>query len=297
LPFAFPCRLLKPLKKYKRMNFVNNSKMTNIYGVGLRSTHFNFLESQPQIFAGWFEIISENFFRTRGRPRELLEKLRRDYPISCHGVSLSIASHEDFDWNYLNDLKSFYEEINPVLISDHLCFTGLRNNNLHNLLPFAYNAENLNHLSARIDQIQNFFGRKMGFENLSAYFDYKNSTMTEWDFINQLTKKTDCNLLLDLNNIFVNSHNHGFNTEDYLKAIPFEKVQQLHLAGYSEREKFYFDTHSNPLYPELIELYKKVLAAKNDIPVLFEWDEDIPEFSVLDDQIKTLSKTREDFLK
>lgn len=279
------------------MKIVNTGNLTNIYGVGLRSTHFSFLETKPQIFAGWFEIISENFFRSRGRTREILEKLRSDYPISCHGVSLSIASHEDFDWNYLRDLKSFFLEIDPILISDHLCFTGLRENNLHNLLPFAYNAENLNHLSSRIDQVQNFFGRKMGFENLSAYFDYKNSTMTEWDFINELTKKTDCNLLLDLNNIFVNSHNQGFKTDDFLKVIPFDRIQQIHMAGFSERENFYFDTHSNPVYPELIELYKKVLAVKNDIPVLYEWDEDIPEFSVLEDQIKILSQVRMDFIR
>lgn len=266
--------------------------MTNIYGVGLRNVHFSYLEQGPSIFAGWFEIISENFFRTKGRPRLLLDKLRESYPISCHGVSLSIASYEDFDREYLRDLKTFFSEIEPTLISDHLCFTGLRQNNLHNLLPFAYNQENLDHLSGRIHYVQEYFGRRMGFENLSAYFDYQNSTMTEWEFIAELLKKTECNLLLDLNNVYVNAHNHGFKAIDYLDALPLERVQELHMAGFAERENFYFDTHSRPLYPELIELYKKILDRKSDIPVLYEWDEEIPEFSVLEDQIKELSRVR-----
>lgn len=275
----------------------NRPVLTNIYGVGLRNVHFSYLEESPELFTGWFEIISENFFRTKGRPRELLEKLRRDFPISCHGVSLSIASYEDFDWNYLRDLKTFFHEVEPFLISDHLCFTGLRSSNLHNLLPFAYNQENLNHLSNRIHQVQEFFGRKMGFENLSAYFDYQNSTMTEWEFIAELLKKTDCNLLLDLNNVFVNSHNHGFDPRLFLESIPLDRVQQLHMAGFSERENFYFDTHSRPLYPELIELYRAVLEKRNDIPVLYEWDEDIPEFPLLEEQIKVLASVRNEVLK
>ncbi|MDD4974938.1 MAG: DUF692 domain-containing protein [Bacteriovorax sp.] len=258
---------------------------TNIFGLGLRSPHYSYLEARPSTTAGWFEVISENYFRTRGRPRKILEALRADYPISCHGVSLSIASYEDFDWVYLEDLKKFYNEIEPFQISDHLCFTGQRNNNLHNLLPFAYSLENLHHLGERIDKVQNFLGRKLALENLSAYFDYKNSTMSEWDFINELTKVTDCDLLLDLNNIFVNSYNHQLNSDDFINAIPIGRVKEIHLAGFSERDGFYFDTHANPLYPELIELYKKVLNRKKNIPTLFEWDEDIPSFEILEAQI------------
>lgn len=267
------------------MSNPSNLELTNIFGLGLRSPHYSYLESRPQTQVGWFEVISENYFRTQGRPRKILESLRRDYPISCHGVSLSIAAYDDFDWNYLSDLKKFYEEIEPFIVSDHLCFTGVKNNNLHNLLPFAYNQENLKHIGSRIDQIQNFFGRKFGFENLSAYFDYKNSTMNEWEFIQELLKITDCNLLLDLNNIFVNSFNHSFDPEIFLKSIPLERVQEIHLAGFSEREGFYFDTHSNPLYPELIALYKKILNKEKNIPVVYEWDENIPDFEILEEQI------------
>lgn len=270
------------------MKKVFSPQSTNIFGLGLRSPHYSYLEQKPATSVGWFEVISENYFRTQGRPRKILETIRADYPISCHGVSLSIAAYEEFDWNYLLDLKNFYHEIEPFQISDHLCFTGLANNNLHNLLPFAYNRENLEHLKERIDTVQNFLGRPLAFENLSAYFDYHHSTMTEWDFISELTKTTQCDLLLDLNNVFVNSFNHQFNPHDFLNAIPLSRVKEIHLAGFSERDGFYFDTHSRPLYPELIELYKWVLARKKDIPVLFEWDEDIPSFEVLENQIKEL---------
>ena len=189
------------------MKFSKQAISTNIFGLGLRSPHYSYLETRPSTAAGWFEVISENYFRTQGRPRKILESLRADYPISCHGVSLSIASFEDLDWTYLEDLKKFYNEIEPFQISDHLCYTGLKNNNLHNLLPVAFTQENLINISNRIDKIQNFFGRKIALENLSAYFEYKNSTMSEWEFINELTKMTDCDLLLDLNNIFVNCIN------------------------------------------------------------------------------------------
>ena len=261
---------------------------THKFGLGLRSPHYNRLEENSKSEAAWFEVITENYFRTFGRPFKILEKLRQDYPIACHGVSLSIASFEGFDQQYLNDLKIFYDIIDPFIVSDHLCFTGLKENNLHNLLPFAYNQENLIHLADRIDQVQNKLGRKMAFENLSAYFDYQASTMSEWDFINQLLKKTDCDLLLDLNNLYVNSFNHQFSPDDYLSKIPLGRVSEIHLAGFSEREGFYFDTHSKPLYPELIELYKKVLKTHKSIPTLFEWDEDIPTFEILESQITQL---------
>lgn len=270
------------------MKFAPQDFLTNIFGVGLRSSHYSYLETCPSVASGWFEVISENYFRTRGRPRKMLEKLRADHPISCHGVSLSIASFDEFDWDYLTDLKNFYHEIEPFMISDHLAFTGLKMNNLHNLLPFAYTWENLQHLSERIDRVQNFLGRPLALENLSAYFDYKNSCMTEWEFINELTKKTNCHLLLDLNNLYVNSYNHQFNADLFLDALSLENVKEIHMAGFSERDGFYFDSHSKPLYPEVIELYKKVLKRKKNIPTLFEWDEDIPSFSVLEDQIHIL---------
>ncbi len=257
----------------------------NIFGVGLRSPHYSYLEQSPKTEVGWLEIISENYFRTKGKPRLVLENLRSQFPISCHGVSLSIASYEEFDLKYLHDLKMFYDEIDPFLISDHLCFTGKKLNNLHNLLPFAYNHENLHHLKNRIDQVQSILGRQLAFENLSAYFDYNSSSMTEWEFISELTKSTDCHLLLDLNNVFVNSHNHQFSPIDFLSMIDFNRVKEIHMAGYSIRENFYFDSHSNPLYPEVIALYESVLSKKKNIPVLFEWDENIPPFEVLEAQI------------
>lgn len=261
---------------------------TQLFGVGLRSPHYSYLESKPKTSVGWFEVISENYFRTRGRPRKILETIREDYPVACHGVSLSIASYEDFDWTYLRDLKQFFHEIEPFQVSDHLCFTGLSKNNLHNLLPFAYTQENLKHLSERIDAVQNFLGRPVALENLSAYFDYQHSTMSEWTFIKELESSTQCHLLLDLNNLYVNSYNHQFSPKEFLDAINLSAVKEIHMAGFSDRDGFYFDTHSKALYPELLELYKLVLAQKKDIPVLFEWDEDIPSFGVLEEQVNII---------
>jgi uncharacterized protein (UPF0276 family) len=266
---------------------------TNIFGVGLRSPHYSYLDSRPATKVGWFEVISENYFRTNGRPRAVLDKIRADFPVACHGVSLSIASFDDFDWKYLEDLKKFFAETEPFLVSDHLCFTGLAKSNLHNLLPFAYTNSNLNHVADRIDLVQSFLGRPMAFENLSAYFNYRDSTMTEAEFIGELAKKTDCHFLLDLNNILVNSHNNQTDPMDFIQKINLDRVKEIHMAGFSVREGFYFDTHSNPLYPELIKLYEKVLELKKDIPVLYEWDENIPEFQILENQINELRKIHE----
>jgi hypothetical protein len=275
------------------MRTTEKPQSTNLFGLGLRAPHYQFLITKPKTTVGWFEIISENFFKTKGRPRKILESIREDYPISCHGVSLSIGSYEDFDWQYLKDMKAFYQEIEPFQVSDHLCFTGLSNNVLHNLLPIAFNIENLNHLKERIDCVQNYLGRTLAFENLSAYFDYKNSTMSEWDFINELTKACQCDLLLDLNNIYVNSQNLAFDPTVYLEAINLDRVKEIHMAGFSTHNGFCFDTHSHPLYPELIKLYQWVLEKKSDIPVLFEWDDCIPEFQILEQQIIELREVWE----
>lgn len=194
----------------------------------LRSPHYPYLEKKPVTKVGWFEIISENYFRTRGRPRTILEGIRSDYPIACHGVSLSIGSYEEFDWKYLEDLKQFFSEVDPFLVSDHLCFTGTPSSNLHNLLPFAYTTSNLNHIADRVDRVQSFLGRRIAFENLSAYFNYRESTMSEAEFISELAKKTDCHFLLDLNNILVNSHNSQTDPMEFIKKINLNRVKEIH---------------------------------------------------------------------
>lgn len=254
----------------------------SLFGVGLRHQHFPHLTKDPQTKIDWFEVISENFINTNGYPIEVLLKLRQNYPISMHGVSLSIGAKEEIDFDYLSKLKDLIYKVDPFLLSDHLCFTGLKNNNLHNLLPLCYDDETLNYICEKLDLIQNFLGRELSLENLSAYFSLKDSTYTEWDFLNQLTKKSGCKLLLDINNIYVNSKNQNFDPYLYLDTIDDKSISEIHLAGFSDMGTFLFDTHSAPVHNDVWDLYKyKIKTAKN-VPVLIEWDEDIPDFEILE---------------
>lgn len=256
------------------------------FGVGLRHQHFPYLIENPQTSVDWFEVISENFMKTRGYPFEVLQKIRKDYPISLHGVSMSIGSYSDLDKNYLNELKELIKEIDPFLVSDHLCFTGLKENNLHNLLPLPYNDETLDFLIPRINYVQDFLQREIAIENLSAYFSLNTSDYTEWDFLNTLSKKSGCKILLDINNIYVNSVNQKFDAYKYLDAIDDKNVAEIHLAGFSDMGNFLFDTHSTFVHNDVWQLYNYKTKTCSHAPTLIEWDEDIPDFNVLEDEMK-----------
>jgi uncharacterized protein (UPF0276 family) len=251
-------------------------------GVGLRHIHFPYLEAKPKTSVDWFEGITENFFDTEGRPIKILEMIRRDYPVGLHGVSLSIGSAEELDFDYLKKTKALYDRIKPQVISDHLCWTGHKNRNLHNLLPLAYNQKSLKYLVPRLQTVQEFYGRELCIENLSAYLDLNDSDMTEWDFLRELALQSGCKILLDINNIYVNSQNHQFDPYQYLNAIPDQKVGEIHLAGFTDMGDFLFDTHSKPVYPEVWKLFEHKIKKIKDVPVLIEWDEDIPEFPILE---------------
>lgn len=260
------------------------------FGVGLRHEHFPYLNERPQTSVDWFEVISENFLTTRGYPFEVLEQVRRDYPISLHGVSMSLGGETGPSRDYLTKLKELIKAIDPFLVSDHLCWTGLNKNNLHNLLPLSYNQETLDFLSSRISFVQEYLGRQISIENLSAYFFLKDSTYTEWDFLRSLAQKSGCRILLDINNIFVNSQNQRFDPYTYLDAIPNELISEVHLAGHTDFGTFLFDTHSTFASKEVWELYSYKIQSCPKVPTLFEWDEDIPEFTILEEQA---SKARE----
>lgn len=253
-------------------------------GVGLRQKHYSYLQNRPQTKVKWFEVITENFLHTQGRPKDILKIICDDYPISFHGVSLSIAGPGPLDTLYLKNLKNLLLEFRPFLVSDHLCWTGKAQANLHNLLPFPFTKESLNFLSERIDFVQNFLGRKMAFENLSAYFNYKKSTLTEWEFTSELLRRSGCDMLLDLNNVYVNSINHDFNPYTYIDALPVDSIAEVHLAGFSDLGDFLFDTHSCPVYPQVWELYQYALQKGIRVPILVEWDENIPDFSQLENE-------------
>lgn len=258
-----------------------------MYGIGLRHQHFSHLLDQlaankSAIQIDWFEGITENFFDTEGRPIKVLEKVRRDFPVGLHGVSLSIGSDEELNMDYLKKAKELYRRIDPILISDHLCWTGHKNRNLHNLLPIPYNNVTLDHLVSRIQKVQDYFGRSIAIENLSAYFDLKTSTYHEWDFLKLLAERSGCKILLDLNNIYVNSVNHSFNPFEYIDSIPNHLIAEIHLAGFSDMKTHLFDTHSCPVWHEVWDLFKHKHESGLSVPVLVEWDEDIPDFEVVE---------------
>ncbi len=259
-------------------------------GAGLRHQHFPHLIEKPQTNANWFEVISENFMNTEGYPLEVLLSMREDYPISLHGVSLNIAGTSEVDKNYLKKLKNLIDKVSPFNVSDHLCWTGLEKNNLHNLLPFPYSEESLNHIVSRIQFVQDYLGRPLILENLSAYLGVRDCKYSEAEFINELAKRSGSKILLDINNIYVNAKNQNFDPYHYFEVINPEYISEIHLAGFTDMGEFLFDTHSCPVFPEVWKLYEYFLTIKNDIPTLIEWDENIPEFDVLDSEVKKAVK-------
>jgi len=245
------------------------------------------LENRPAV--SWFEAISENFMGiaggSGGRPIHTLEKVRADYPMALHGVSLSIGSCDPLDPVYLKKLRELTRRIEPVIVSDHLCWTGVDGINLHDLLPLPYTEEALHHVVGRIRQVQEFLGRRILIENVSSYLTFRHSAMTEWDFLRAVAEEADCGLLVDINNIFVSSFNHGFDPLIYLDAIPAERVGQFHLAGHSDYGDYLLDSHDHPVRAEVWELYRKALRRFGAVSALLEWDDHIPAFAELETEL------------
>lgn len=261
------------------------------FGLGLRHAHFSEilkrLEEHPSsLNVDFFEIITENFFQTEGRPLKILEKIREYFPISFHGVSLSIASYDDVNYEYLKKVKEFEIRMNPFLVSDHLCWTGVKDNNLHNLLPFPYNEENLKHLTTKVQKAQDVLKRPLMLENLSAYLGFVDNTMTEAEFLRELHLKTGCNILLDLNNVYVNSRNQNFSPNEWLSKIPKKAVKEIHLAGFSDMGTYLFDTHSCPVQDPVWKIYADHKDHFVDAVTLIEWDENIPSYEKVLDEVK-----------
>jgi uncharacterized protein (UPF0276 family) len=259
-------------------------------GVGLRAPHYPHLETRPKTRVHWFEALSENYMNTEGRPMKMLELIRKDYPVSMHGVSLSIGSPDVLNQDYLESLKRLADRVEPFMMSDHLCWTRGSSHNSHDLLPMPYTEETIQRLLPKVQQVQDFLKRPIMFENVSAYLAFEENQYTEWDFLVEFAKRSGCKILLDINNVHVNAENFGFDAKEYLDSIPAEIVGQIHLAGYSDMGDFLFDTHSNPVFPQVWQLFSETIKRLPDVPVLIEWDEDIPEFSVLENEVKKASK-------
>ncbi|MDP1825855.1 MAG: DUF692 family protein [Archangium sp.] len=250
------------------------------YGVGLRPKHYReFLESAPAV--DWVEAISENFMGVGGRPLAVLEKVRRERPVVLHGVSLGIGSAEPLDPRYLEDWKALITRIEPAIVSDHLCWGRAHGRYSHDLLPVPFTEEVVRHVVERVSQVQDFLGRRIALENASSYLTFVESELTEWEFLAQVAKRAGCDILLDVNNIFVSSRNHGFDPDAYLAGVPVEHVKQIHLAGHQRRPELIIDTHDGPVSDEVWALYARAKGRFGEVPTLIEWDDAVPPLETL----------------
>lgn len=250
------------------------------FGLGLRAEHYQeILDQKPAL--DWFEIISEDFLVAGGSPLYYLDKIRQDYPISLHGVSLSIGSTDELNWEYLKQLKTLALRIQPVRISDHLCWTGIKGVNVHDLLPLPYTEDAIQHVVARIKKVQDFLGQQLVLENVSSYVAYSASEMSELEFLVAVAEQADCLILLDINNVYVSAFNHGFNAAHYLNSVPRHRVKQFHLAGHKRYEHYIIDTHDAPIIDEVWQLYALALKRFGAIPTLIERDDHIPPLKEL----------------
>ena len=250
------------------------------YGLGLRSEHFDaVLDEHPAV--DWFEIISENFMVAGGKPRHYLDQVRSRYPLAMHGVSLSIGSTDPLDMHYLRELKQLARHVEPIWISDHLCWTGNGGINSHDLLPLPYTGEAIAHVVARLQQVQEFLGREILIENVSTYVGFANAEMDEAAFLGEIARRSGCRILLDVNNIYVSSRNHGFDADAYVAALPAERIWQIHLAGHSDYGHYVIDTHDHPVRDEVWALYARTLARIGAVTTMIERDDHLPPLAEL----------------
>jgi uncharacterized protein len=258
-------------------------------GVGLRFPHLgHILRDKPEM--GWFEVLTDNFFGPQGEALKQLEQVRGHYPIAMHSVGMSLGAVEPIDWDYVRAVDSLAGDFEPEWISEHLCWTTAHGVHFHDLLPLPYTEESVTHVAGRIRQVQDFMGRQLVIENVSSYISFKHSTLSEGEFVAAVATSADCRILLDINNIYTSQMNHGEAAQDYLKSIPPERVQEMHLAGGEERDGYLLDSHSRPVPPAVWQLYEAALRHCGSVPTLIEWDNDIPEFAVLQQQAALASK-------
>jgi len=249
-------------------------------GIGLRTVHFpHILAEKPVI--DWFEVLSENFLDTGGRPMYVLDQVVERYPVALHGVSMSIGSTDPLNVGYLRKLKALAERARAHWVSDHLCWTGVQGLNTHDLLPMPYTEEALRHTIARVRAVSEILERPLVLENPSSYVEFAASTITEWDFLARLAEEADCGLLLDVNNVYVSSFNHGFDPHVYIDALPADRVVQYHLAGHTNKGTHIIDTHSDRAIDAVWDLYARAWKRTGPVATLFEWDESIPPFEVV----------------
>ena len=250
------------------------------FGIGLRSVHYeHILKNNPVI--DWFEVLSENYLDTGGRPLHVLDQVAERYPVVLHGVSLSVGSTDPIDFEYLKKLKALGKRINARWISDHLCWTGVVGRNTHDLLPMPYTDQSLRYTIERVRTIQDFLERPIALENASTYLEFSVSNWEESEFIRTMAEEADCGVLLDVNNVYVSSFNHGFDPKKYIDRIPRDRVVQMHLAGHTNKGTHILDTHSDYVIDTVWELYRYAHRRLGGVATLLEWDANIPDFDVV----------------
>lgn len=256
----------------------------SLTGIGLRTPHYTeFLEKRPDV--AWVEVHSENYFGDGGRPLQILEQVRKHYPISLHGVSLSIGSADELNWKYLKSLRELINQIDPCLVSDHLSWSSINGHYLHDLLPLPYTEEALQHLIPRIQQVQEYLNRQILIENISSYIQFTHSTIPEAEFITELAHASGCGILLDINNIYVSANNLHFDPHTYLTTIPANYIQEIHLAGFTTRmineKEIFIDSHNRPIVPAVWDLFRSAIEYLGPKPTIIEWDTDLPALETL----------------
>jgi uncharacterized protein (UPF0276 family) len=256
------------------------------FGLGLRPQHYeDILSGSPRL--DWLEALTENYLVPGGRPLHFLERMRERYPLVLHGVSLSIGSTSPLDREYLRAVHELARRIEPAWISDHLCWTGVSGTNLHDLMPLPFTEEALRHLVSRVRDVQDFLGRRLVLENVSSYVTYRSSTFSEWEFLAALAEEADCLLLLDVNNVYVSSVNHGFDARAFIDAIPAGRVQQVHLAGHQDHGDYLVDTHDHAVIDAVWDLYRHTIGRLGPVTTMIERDAHIPPLAQLIGELET----------
>ena len=261
------------------------------HGIGLRPQHYGrILERGLGTGAGtvdWVEFISENFFEPGGRPWRVLEAVRREVPVVAHGVALGIGNTDPLNSVYLDRLQRLIRRVEPAWVSDHLCWGAFGGHYSHDLLPLPYTEEALAHVVERVLVVQDRLSRQVLLENVSSYVAFVASAMPEWEFLSEVARRADCGILLDLNNVYVSSVNHGFDPAEYIDAVPLDRIGQVHLAGHTDKGSYLLDSHIGPVPQSVWALYDRLLARVHEhteavaIPALVEWDEEVPEYEVV----------------
>jgi len=253
------------------------------FGLGLRPDHYTDFVAVHQA-VDWLEILSDNYLVPGGKPLYYLERIRRDYPLAMHGVAMNLGSCDRLDLDYLQDIKQLADRVEPAIISDHICWTGVAGTRLHDLLPLPYTEESIRHVVNRIRQVQDFLGRRLTIENVSAYVQAE-APMPEWEFVNAIADEADCDLLVDINNIYVSGRNHRFDPWRYLQALPPARVRQFHLAGHTDCGDYCIDTHDHPVCDAVWQLYRTAVKLFPDVPVMIERDDRIPPLAELVEEL------------